>query len=81
MEKEDDEDCGIEGFVDELLAIDIESLVTAREIQRIEQVNAQLNLIVDTLMNSHVAKSLPLTNAQSNTSFWLHFGRIRFLVR
>ena len=68
-----DEDCVIEGFDDELLAIDIESLVAARETQRIEQVNAQLISIVDTLMNSHVAKSLPLTIAQTETCFSTSF--------
>ena len=40
-----------EGFGDELLAIDVDSLVAARETQRVEQVEEQLREIVATLVN------------------------------
>ena len=40
-------------FDEELLAIDIDSLVAARDTQRVEQVTEQLKEIVATLANSH----------------------------
>jgi len=63
-----------EGFGDELLAIDVDSLVAARETQRVEQVEEQLREIVATLVNCHAVTSLPLTTDQlerfSRCSFW-----------
>ena len=57
------------GIDDELLSIDIQSLVAVRERQQTERANYQLNSIVDTLMNSHVVKSLPISIALSETCF------------
>ena len=63
-------------FGEELLAIDVDSLVAARETQRVEQVHKQLKVIVATLENSHTAKSLPLTAQQLKACFshslWLN---------
>lgn len=48
-------------FGNELLAINIGSIVTARETQRVEQAKKQLNEVIATLINCHIASSLPLT--------------------
>ena len=61
-------------FDEELLAIDIDSLVAVRDTQRVEQVTEQLKKIVATLANSHTVNSLPLSANQleifSRCSFW-----------
>ena len=64
-----------EGFGDELLAIDVDSLVAARETQRVEKAMEQLEGIVDTLTNCHVMTTIPLSTDQlerfSQCSFWV----------
>ena len=61
-------------FNDELLAIDVDSLVVARETQRVEQAMEQLKEIVATLANCHALTSLPLSTDQlerfSRCFFW-----------
>ena len=61
-------------FDDELLAIDVDSLVAAEETQRVEQAMDKLKEIVATLANCHAVTSLPLSTEQlerfSRCSFW-----------
>ena len=64
-----------EGFGDEILAIDVDFLVAARETQRVEKAMEQLEGIVDTLTNCHAMTTIPLSTDQlerfSRCSFWV----------
>ena len=68
-------------FDDELLAIDVDSLVAAEETQRVEQAMEKLKEIVATLANCHAVTSLPLSTDQLERFSRCSFGQSRFRQR